>query len=215
MFWKTLAEVCLRIVLQLSIHVLHGRGLCASLLGGSSYVRERASQRSLRGDAVCHIEFHHWASISMLAALVMLKNQYIYAYSLYNQLTLAFSTSVLISILFSLISYWLSNFQPTAPAFFTWVLWIFLDLVAAESLVVFVTAVFPNFVIALALVAFANGLWMSVGGFLVSPTILNPFWRDVFHYIDYQVGGPLIYRVNILFSLLLSCGFHSKRSVET
>jgi ABC-type multidrug transport system permease subunit len=92
----------------------------------------------------------------------------------------------LISILFSVVSYWLSNFRPTAPAFFTWVMWLFLDLLAAESLVVFVTSIFPNFVIALALVAFANGLWMSVGGFLVSPTILNPFWKYVFHYIDYQ-----------------------------
>ncbi|GAB1205056.1 hypothetical protein APSETT445_003723 [Aspergillus pseudonomiae] len=86
-----------------------------------------------------------------------------------------------------LFSYWLSNFRPTGAAFFTWVMWLFLDLVAAESLVVFVTAIFPNFVISLALVAFANGLWMSVGGFLVSPTILNPFWKYVFHYIDYQV----------------------------
>ncbi|KAL2820886.1 P-loop containing nucleoside triphosphate hydrolase protein [Aspergillus cavernicola] len=92
----------------------------------------------------------------------------------------------LISILFSIVSYWLSNFRPSAPAFFTWVMWLFLDLVAAESLVVFVTSIFPNFVIALALVAFANGLWMSVGGFLVSPTILNPFWKYIFHYIDYQ-----------------------------
>ncbi|KKK16562.1 hypothetical protein AOCH_007605, partial [Aspergillus ochraceoroseus] len=83
----------------------------------------------------------------------------------------------LISILFSIVSYWLSNFRPNAEAFFTWVMWLFLDLVAAESLVVFVTSIFPNFVIALALVAFANGLWMSVGGFLVSPTILNPFWK--------------------------------------
>ncbi|KAJ5224017.1 hypothetical protein N7468_008559 [Penicillium chermesinum] len=92
----------------------------------------------------------------------------------------------LISVLFSIISYWLSNFDPSADAFFTWVMWLFLDLVAAESLVVLVSSIFPNFVIALALVAFANGLWMSVGGFLVSPTILNPFWRYVFHYIDYQ-----------------------------
>ncbi|KAJ6168146.1 hypothetical protein N7497_000989 [Penicillium chrysogenum] len=92
----------------------------------------------------------------------------------------------LISLLFSIVSYWLSNFTPTADAFFTWVMWIFLDLVAAESLVVFVTAIFPNFVISLALVAFANGLWMSVGGFLVSTTILNVFWKYVFHYIDYQ-----------------------------
>lgn len=64
-------------------------------------------------------------------------------------------------------------------------MWLFLDLLAAESLVVLVSSLFPNFVVALALTAFANGLWMSVGGFLVSPTILNPFWRYVFHYIDY------------------------------
>ena len=48
------------------------------------------------------------------------------------------------------------------------------------------SSIFPNFVISLALTAFANGLWMSVGGFLVPPTILNVFWKYVFHYIDYQ-----------------------------
>ena len=94
---------------------------------------------------------------------------------------------VLISLLFSCIAYWLSNFRPTAIAFFTWVMWLFLDLLAAESLVVLVSSIFPVFVIALALTAFANGLWMSVGGFLVTPTVLNVFWRYVFHYIDYQV----------------------------
>lgn len=93
--------------------------------------------------------------------------------------------SVLISLIFSIIAYWLSNFRPGADAFFTWVMWLFLDLLAGESLVVLVSSIFPNFVVALALTAFANGLWMSVGGFLVSPTILNPFWRYVFHYIDY------------------------------
>ncbi|OJJ85347.1 putative ABC transporter [Aspergillus glaucus CBS 516.65] len=92
----------------------------------------------------------------------------------------------IIAILFSIVAYWLSNFIPTATAFFTWVLWLFLDLLAAESLVVFVTALLPNFVLSLAVVAFANGLWMSVGGFLVPITILNPFWHYVFHYIDYQ-----------------------------
>ncbi|KAG4440503.1 hypothetical protein IFR05_004038 [Cadophora sp. M221] len=92
----------------------------------------------------------------------------------------------LIAVLFSVIAYWLSNFQPTAEAFFTWVMWLFLDLVAAESLVVLVSTVAPVFVISLAVTAFANGLWMSVSGFLVAPKILNVFWRYVFHYIDYQ-----------------------------
>ncbi|KAK4175032.1 P-loop containing nucleoside triphosphate hydrolase protein [Triangularia setosa] len=92
----------------------------------------------------------------------------------------------LISVVFSVISYWLSNFQPTAKAFFTWVFWLFLDLLAAEGLVVFMTSLFPSFVISLALVAFANGLWMSVDGFMVPPGTLNVFWKYVFHYWDYQ-----------------------------
>jgi hypothetical protein len=92
----------------------------------------------------------------------------------------------LISLLFSIIAYWLSNFRPTANGFFIWVMWLFLDLVAAESLVVLVSSIFPIFVVALALTAFANGLWMCVDGFMVSPTILNVFYKYVFSYIDYQ-----------------------------
>ena len=92
----------------------------------------------------------------------------------------------LIAVLFSVVAYWLSNFQPTAQAFFTWVMWLFLDLLAAESLVVLVSSIVPIFVVALAATAFANGLWMCTGGFLVPPQTLNPFWRYVFHYIDYQ-----------------------------
>ena len=92
----------------------------------------------------------------------------------------------LISVLFSLVSYFMCNFRLDARAFFTYVMWLFLDLVAAESLVVFVSSIFPIFVVALALTAFANGLWMSVGGFLVSPTVLNKFWGTWARAIDYQ-----------------------------
>jgi hypothetical protein len=102
-------------------------------------------------------------------------------------LLLLIISPVLIDVIFSVIAYWLGNFHPTAEAFFTWIMWLFLDLVAAESLVVLVSSIFPNFVISLALTAFANGLWMSVNGFMVSPKLLNVFWRYVFHYIDYQV----------------------------
>ncbi|KAL1988582.1 hypothetical protein VTN96DRAFT_8977 [Rasamsonia emersonii] len=49
----------------------------------------------------------------------------------------------LISILFSIVAYWLSNFRSSGTAFFSWVMWLFLDLVAAESFVVFVSSVFP------------------------------------------------------------------------
>lgn len=92
----------------------------------------------------------------------------------------------LITILFSVIAYWLSNFRPSAHGFWMWVMWLFLDLVAAESLVVLLSNLIPIFVVALAATAFANGLWMSVDGFMVQPGELNVFWRYVFHYIDYQ-----------------------------
>lgn len=92
----------------------------------------------------------------------------------------------LISLLFSIVEYWLSNFRPNANAFWMWVMWLFLDLVAAESLIVLVSSIFPVFVVALAVAAFANGLWMCVDGFLVPMTTLNVFWKYAFHYIDYQ-----------------------------
>ncbi|KAG9241223.1 P-loop containing nucleoside triphosphate hydrolase protein [Calycina marina] len=92
----------------------------------------------------------------------------------------------IIAVLFSVVAYWLSGFEPTANAFFMWIMWLFLDLVAAESLVVLMSSLMPNFVVALTLTAFANGLWMSVGGFLVPPSILNDFWYYGFSFIDYQ-----------------------------
>ena len=92
----------------------------------------------------------------------------------------------IIAVLFSVIAYWLSNFRNSAEGFWIWVMWLFLDLLAAESLVVLLSSLVPIFVIALAATAFANGLWMSVNGFMVQPETLNVFWRYVFHYIDYQ-----------------------------
>lgn len=92
-----------------------------------------------------------------------------------------------IALVFSLVTYWLINLHSGANAFFVYVMWLFLDLIAGESLVVLVSTLFPNFIVSLTLVAFANGLWMCVNGFLVPTKTLNVFWRYVFHYIDYQV----------------------------
>jgi hypothetical protein len=112
----------------------------------------------------------------------------------------------LITVLFSLISYFLGNFNPTASGFFTWVMWLFLDLLAAESLVVLLSSLIPIFVVALAATAFANGLWMCVNGFMVQPGTLNVFWRYVFHYIDYQAYVFRGMMVNEFGSRNYSCG---------
>lgn len=90
------------------------------------------------------------------------------------------------TILFSVVTYFLCNFDENATGFWKYVMWLFFDLVAAESLTVLISTIFPYFVIALALTAFANGLWMSVGGFLVPENILNVFWYYTFYWIDYQ-----------------------------
>ncbi|ODH38560.1 hypothetical protein ACO22_02260 [Paracoccidioides brasiliensis] len=112
----------------------------------------------------------------------------------------------LITIIFAIVSFWLVNYQNTATGFFTFVMWLFLDLLAAESLVVLIASLFPNFVIALALTAFTNGLWMCVGGFMVSPTVLNVFWRYVFHYIDYQAYVFQGMMVNEFATRTFECG---------
>lgn len=121
----------------------------------------------------------------------------------------------LIAVIFSVIAYWLSNFRPNGDAFMLWIMWLFLDLVAAESLVVLVSSLFPIFVVALAIVAFANGLWMSVGGFLVSPTILNVFWKYVFHYIDYQTYVFQGMMVNEFSQRTYTCGSGCQCMYET
>ena len=92
---------------------------------------------------------------------------------------------LLITLLFSVISYFLSGFRLAADGFWIWVLWLFLDLLAAESLVVLISAIVPIFVIALAAIAFANGLWMAVGGFLVPLGTLNVFWKC--EYTNYSI----------------------------
>lgn len=65
---------------------------------------------------------------------------------------------IVISLIFSLIVFCLSNFRSGADAFFTWTVWLFLDLVAAKSLVVLIAVLAPIFVLALAGTAFINGL---------------------------------------------------------
>ncbi|KAF1933517.1 ATP transporter [Didymella exigua CBS 183.55] len=93
---------------------------------------------------------------------------------------------LLIATLFSAVAYALVGFAPGPARFWTAVAWLTLDLLAAEALVVLLCSLIPIFVVALAAAAFANGLWMCVGGFMVRPDALNVFWRYAFHYVDYQ-----------------------------
>ncbi|RDA91930.1 hypothetical protein CP533_1297 [Ophiocordyceps camponoti-saundersi (nom. inval.)] len=92
----------------------------------------------------------------------------------------------ILSLAFSIIVYWLANFQPTFSAFFTWLTWLYLELIAAESVTILAACFFPTFVLALAIVIFANGLWISVSGFMVPLAQLNAFYKYGFSYWNYQ-----------------------------
>jgi ABC-type multidrug transport system ATPase subunit len=92
----------------------------------------------------------------------------------------------IITITSSSFAYWMVNFRPDGVAFMVWIMWMYLNLVAAESLVVLMSALFPNFVGALALTAMANGIWMACNGFMVPVIALNVFYKYVFYYINYQ-----------------------------
>lgn len=88
--------------------------------------------------------------------------------------------------MFSVITYWMINFKPTADAFFRYIMWYFLDLLAAESLVILSSAIWPNFIGGLMIAACSNALWMCVSGFMVPPNVLNVFWRYTFFWVNYQ-----------------------------
>jgi hypothetical protein len=83
---------------------------------------------------------------------------------------------------------------------------LYFDLIAAESLVILISSIFPIFVVALALTAFANGLWMTVGGFLVEPTALNVFWKYTFYQIDYQRYTFVALVRNQMIGSVYTCG---------
>jgi hypothetical protein len=92
----------------------------------------------------------------------------------------------LIALIFSSIVYWLTNFDADLQAYLTFTAWLYLDLLAAESVVVLISAIVPQFVTALAVISFAQGLWLATDGFLVPINTLNSFWKYGFHYVNYQ-----------------------------
>ena len=172
--------------------------LCLALLMGTVWLRLQPTDRNIQ--AFVNAIFFGGAFMSFMAVAyvpafledhaVFLREQ---ANGLYGPLVFVVANFLTglpflfaFSVLFSSITYWLSNFRPSLEGYLIWVFWLFLDLVAAESLVVLVSSTVPIFVASLALTAFLNGVWMCTGGFLVHASTLNPFWKYVFHYIDYQ-----------------------------
>ncbi|KAJ6783110.1 hypothetical protein PWT90_09271 [Aphanocladium album] len=92
----------------------------------------------------------------------------------------------LFSIMFSVIFYWLANCQPSAKSFFLWTMWLYLDLLAAEAVVVLAVSIVPDFVAALVLAAFINVLMFATAGTLVPVDKLNAFYKYGFYHWNFQ-----------------------------
>ncbi|KAJ7301568.1 P-loop containing nucleoside triphosphate hydrolase protein [Mycena albidolilacea] len=90
------------------------------------------------------------------------------------------------TLLFTLISYWAIGLHSGGGAFFRFLAFLYLAILAAESQMLVVAALMPMFVAALAIGAFVNGFWMSVGGYFIKARSLPRFWFYSFHYMDYQ-----------------------------
>ncbi|KAJ7742944.1 P-loop containing nucleoside triphosphate hydrolase protein [Mycena maculata] len=90
------------------------------------------------------------------------------------------------TVLFTLISYWAIGLHPGGAAFFRFLAFLYLAILAAESQMLIIASFLPIFVAALAIGAFVNGFWMSVGGYFIKARSLPRFWFYSFHYMDYQ-----------------------------
>ncbi|KAL7410066.1 P-loop containing nucleoside triphosphate hydrolase protein [Mrakia frigida] len=90
------------------------------------------------------------------------------------------------SLFFVLIMYWAVGLHPGGRAAFRFLGILFLSIFAAESQVVLVASLLPVFIAALAIAAFINGFWMSVGGYFLKARNLPRFWFYSFHWMNYQ-----------------------------
>lgn len=87
---------------------------------------------------------------------------------------------------FAVICYWSIGLHPGGTAFFRWLIFLFLGVLAAEMQSLLIAAVVPVFVASLALAAFLNGFWMCTQGYFIRTANLPRFWYYWAHFINYE-----------------------------
>lgn len=105
-------------------------------------------------------------------------------YALANTL-IAIPFVMIIALSFSIVAYPMIGLHAGGEHAAKFVLFLFMALYVAESMVVFISVCIPIFVAALALAAFANGFFMVVEGYFVRRDSIPKGWKWA-HYIDYQ-----------------------------
>lgn len=97
------------------------------------------------------------------------------SYVLANTITVVPFLSIGV-VLFTVIVYWAIGLTGGVRVFFRFLLYLGLGITAAEFQSLLIATIVPIFVAALALAAFANGLWMVVQGYFIKATQLPDFW---------------------------------------
>ncbi|CAG8650269.1 6595_t:CDS:2 [Funneliformis caledonium] len=92
---------------------------------------------------------------------------------------------MIVTLSFSVFAYPMIGLHGGMEKITNFLVFLFLSLLVAESMVVFISAVIPIFVAALAIVAFANGFFMVVEGYFVTKKNIPKAWKWA-HYVDYQ-----------------------------
>jgi ABC-type multidrug transport system permease subunit len=118
---------------------------------------------------------------------------------------------LLLAVVFTIIAYPMIGLHRGADKWSKFLLTLFLALYCAESIVLFVSGVFPIFIVALALLAFLTGFFLLVQGFFVAYENLPAFWIWA-HYWSYQSYAfeNLVY--NDFTGLTFSCDRNSDGS---
>jgi ABC-type multidrug transport system permease subunit len=90
------------------------------------------------------------------------------------------------STIFAVICYFSIGLHPSGVAFFRWLVFLYLGVLAAEMQSLLIAALVPIFVASLALAAFLNGFWMCTQGYFIKTASLPRFWYYWAHFINYE-----------------------------
>lgn len=99
-------------------------------------------------------------------------------------------SSVILPISASPHSYWAIGLHPGAAQFFKFLVYLFLGVFAAESQSLLLASIVPIFVAALALSAFANGLWMVCQGYFLRASSLPKYIYYSVHFVVRFLPSP-------------------------
>lgn len=101
---------------------------------------------------------------------------------------------LILSVLFSVPLYWIVGLHPSLDSFLFFILLIWLILYTANSVVVCITALVPNFVVGNSMIAGVMGSFFLFSGYFISKEAMPSYWVFM-HYISlfkYPFEGLLV-----------------------